>query len=236
MKNNSHNQLGALCCFIFTAFAGYPAVIYGPVTNSANDHIYYLLSQSTWTAAEAEAVTLGGHLATVRSDAENSWVLDTFSSHGGSFKTLWIGLYDTNGAGYFGWVSGETNVYRKWSAGEPNYIGVERYTHVYDLGRGGFAYNWNNYCDCTEEFGVPLHGVVEVTPAPPMVSIRVSEVEVCWTFRSNRTYQVQYRSQLNTNQWTDFGAPIPGSSGTNCITDEVIVGQPQRFYRVVERP
>src|SRR5439155_13144866 len=33
-------------------------ILAGPVTNAANGHIYYLLTQSTWTAAEAAAVRL----------------------------------------------------------------------------------------------------------------------------------------------------------------------------------
>src|SRR5437773_3497363 len=73
------------------------AVIYGPVTNEVNHHVYYLLGESTWTSAEAEAVNLGGHLATIRNDAENHWLVDTFSSFGGSYKSVWIGLYDPQG-------------------------------------------------------------------------------------------------------------------------------------------
>ena len=39
--------------------------VVGPITNPANGHDYYLLEASTWTAAEAEAVSLGGHLVTI---------------------------------------------------------------------------------------------------------------------------------------------------------------------------
>lgn len=62
------------------------------------------------------------------------------------------------------------------------------------------------------------------------------EVEICWNARSNRVYQVQYCSDLTTNLWTDLLPPIPGDSGTNCVTDKILVGQEQRFYRVVELP
>jgi hypothetical protein len=70
----------------------------------------------------------------------------------------------------------------------------------------------------------------------PAATIRVSEVEVCWHSASNRTYQVQYRSALDTNAWTDLGTPLPGNGSTHCITDKVPLGQPQRFYRVVTLP
>ena len=39
---------------------------------------------------------------------------------------------------------------------------------------------------------------------PPLVTIRASQVEVCWNSISNLTYQVQYRSDLTTNLWTSL--------------------------------
>jgi hypothetical protein len=70
----------------------------------------------------------------------------------------------------------------------------------------------------------------------PEASIRISEVEVCWTSVSNQNYQVQYRSTLTTNAWTNLGSPVAGTNSTTCITDKVALGQPQRFYRVVTVP
>ena len=70
----------------------------------------------------------------------------------------------------------------------------------------------------------------------PVASLRVSQVEFCWTSRSNRTYQVQYRSALTTNLWTNFGGPVPGNGTTNCVTEPVLPGEPQRYYRVEELP
>jgi hypothetical protein len=68
---------------------------------------------------------------------------------------------------------------------------------------------------------------------PPRVTIRISQVEVCWNSISNLTYQVQYRSDLTTNVWTSLLDCVRSTGSTTCILDPVIVGQPQRFYRVV---
>ena len=65
------------------------------------------------------------------------------------------------------------------------------------------------------------------------MSIGISEVEVFWTARTNRKYQVQYRTDLTTNTWANLGVAIPGSI-TNSIYDGVVVGQPKRFYRVTQ--
>ena len=70
----------------------------------------------------------------------------------------------------------------------------------------------------------------------PTASIRVSQVQICWNSASNRTYQVQYRSPLTTNAWLNLGPPVAGNSPTNCTTDDLAPGQPQRFYRVLALP
>jgi len=80
-------------------------------------------------------------------------------------------------------------------------------------------------------------GVPQVTQftfePPPLVTIRASQVEVCWNSISNLTYQVQYRSNLTTNVWTSLVDCVRSTGSTSCIFDPVVVGQPQRFYRVV---
>jgi len=68
----------------------------------------------------------------------------------------------------------------------------------------------------------------------PLVTIRASQVEVCWNSKSNLTYQVQYRSDLTTNLWTSLVACVRSTGATSCISDPIAAGQPQRFYRVVQ--
>ena len=109
-----------------------PHLLAGPVVNPANGHRYYLLNPSTWVEAEAAAVTLGGHLATVRNDAEENWIYATFSGVGGTnqSRSLLIGLCDPDPLhnavdplvrrSEFTWVSGEPVTYTHWADGEPN--------------------------------------------------------------------------------------------------------------------
>ena len=66
------------------------------------------------------------------------------------------------------------------------------------------------------------------------LTIQVSEVRLCWNSVSNAMYQVQYRSELTTNQWTNLGPPVAGNGTGNWITDPVRA--PRRFYQVVELP
>jgi hypothetical protein len=102
-----------------------PGVVTGSVTNLPNGHKYLLLEPATWNNAEATAVALGGHLVTINSPDENSWVYDTFASFGGVARDLWIGLYlpDPQGASVdrlirrtqFVWISGQPVTDQEWA-------------------------------------------------------------------------------------------------------------------------
>jgi hypothetical protein len=78
--------------------------------------------------------------------------------------------------------------------------------------------------------------VAVLTAEVAHATVRVSEVEICWSASTNTTYQLQYRSQLTGSFWTDLGPPRSGDGTTNCITDKVPRGEPQRFYRVLTVP
>jgi hypothetical protein len=77
----------------------------------------------------------------------------------------------------------------------------------------------------TQAFSVPV-------PDPPRLSIRVSQVELCWDTAINAWYQLQYRSTLTTNQWLPLTLWFPGSGNQFCTNDAILAGQAQRFYQV----
>jgi hypothetical protein len=85
----------------------------------------------------------------------------------------------------------------------------------------------------TGAFGSPPEVIQFTFAPPPLVTIRASQVEVCWNSKTNLTYQVQYRSDLTTNLWTSLVDCIRSTNSTSCVYDPIVVGQPQRFYRVV---
>lgn len=84
-----------------------------------NGHSYALTSTwSNWLDAEAEAVSLGGHLVTINTDNENQWLSDTFQdaycsgfSGQSSFNIAWIGYYYDNDESVWKWISGESVTY-----------------------------------------------------------------------------------------------------------------------------
>ncbi len=148
-----------------------PATIAGPIQNPANCHLYYLLDRNTWTASEAGAVKLGGHLVTINDQAENDWVYSTFSYYGNVCRNLWIGLTDREGEGDFKWVSGEEVSFLNWDQYTPepnNWEGKEHYVHIFYPGARPTGYPdgaWNDYQDLATFYGgIGQFGVVEVVP------------------------------------------------------------------------
>ena len=145
----------------------------GPIANPGNGHFYYLLSQDTWTGAEAEAVALGGHLATINDLGENNWVMSAFGTFGGVQRALWIGLTDAGHEGTFTWTDGEALAFTYWELGQPDNGGPgEDWVQLlppahYAAGQWNDFQNLNvvDYAD-VPLFGVPVNGVVEVVPEP----------------------------------------------------------------------
>ncbi|MBO46106.1 MAG: hypothetical protein CMJ96_04330 [Planctomycetes bacterium] len=137
-----------------------PPSILGTAVNPANGHTYHLLDSSTWTVAEANAVILGGHLATVRSQAENDWIWATFGNYGAQDRDLWIGLNDEAVEGTFVWSSGDPSSFRYWAAGQPdNNGGNENYVHIGELNTD----QWNDMFDAASTSWSPgYYGVVEI--------------------------------------------------------------------------
>ncbi len=159
-----HFSLLILVVLASSPVASEAAVIAGPIPNGGS--VYYLLSSNTWVNAEAEAFSLGGHLATINDAAEHAWVLTTFENYGAVPRSLWFGLTDQFSEGNFQWVSGEPVTFTAWAAGEPNQCaGEEDYVHTFPPGDSRNPF-WNDLLDngcggCGQCFGPP-NGVVEV--------------------------------------------------------------------------
>jgi hypothetical protein len=68
----------------------------------------------------------------------------------------------------------------------------------------------------------------------PIATIRQTSTQsmrICWDSLTNVFYQVEYKPNTSTDTWTELGSPVPGSGGTDCVTDSLLISS-QRFYRV----
>jgi len=97
-----------------------------------NGHSYYRSTGNAfWTDARTACANMGGHLVTVTSAAENTFIYNLWPSG-------WIGLTDEVTEGVWRWVTGETYSYTSWNPGEPNNAGNEDYIQFVGAGR------WND--------------------------------------------------------------------------------------------
>ncbi|MBF0590677.1 MAG: C-type lectin domain-containing protein [Nitrospirae bacterium] len=114
------------------------------VTNPSNNHQYKMIACSTWGGCEAAAATQGANLATVRSKAENDWIVKTFG-----LVNMWIGLNSQATQDKWVWVSGETSSYTDWGSGEPNYTSTDRCANI-DVSYDGTGQWDNTACNNTQ--------------------------------------------------------------------------------------
>jgi hypothetical protein len=97
-----------------------------------NGHSYYRSTGTAfWTNARANCLAMGGHLVTITSSGEQSFLFNLWPSG-------WIGLTDEVNEGTWRWVTGETYSYTNWNPGEPNNAGNEDYVQFVSNGR------WND--------------------------------------------------------------------------------------------
>ena len=196
-----------------------------PFINPHNHHTYIMLRAATWKKSEAQAVAMGGHLVTVRNQAEEDWLLQTFGRLGGTPRLLWIGLNDTAKKFHFGWSSGESVSYTCWAKGEPNNVGRgEDFVAIFYPGhdQGG---KWNDWNDRAKDpIGLPMNGIVEIIPkniesfAPPPNSPETSN-----SLRANSTSTSAARLTSTGNISVNETANSLAGSAIVEITPSVII-------------
>lgn len=117
-----------------------------------NGHSYYRSTGTAfWTNAKSNCAAMGGHLVTITTSGENSFIFNIWPSG-------WIGLTDEVTEGVWRWVTGETYSYTSWNPGEPNNSGNEDYGQFVGGGR------WNDLPNTSLPFVIEFDYVVNFTP------------------------------------------------------------------------
>ena len=94
-------------------------------------HRYYMFEEKmTWQAAKEYCEGVGGHLASITSQEENSVILGLSRK-----QNCWLGATDEVKEGKWKWVTGEPFEYSKWHKRPDNHKGKQHYL-FYWVGRG----------------------------------------------------------------------------------------------------
>lgn len=187
--------------------------------NPANGHTYHLLLGGSWTAAEATAISLGGHLATVNDALENDWIRTQWQNYNNTPTDLWIGFNDAAIEGTFVWADGSTSTYTNWDAGEPNNaLNGEDYTNIR---RDNATGNWNDLQDLPSGYFNDVHGVVEVgSSGPPPVGF-------CFGDGTGTACPCANSSVLGSGQGClnslGFGGKLSATGGSSVANDSIVL-------------
>lgn len=183
----SENAMLVWACILTTTGVVHAQPLPGPKVNPSNGHTYFLTPTiMSWQEAQHYAVSVGGNLVTIRSAAEQTWLVQNFFNpiqgrprpmFGGN--SLWIGFTDREVEGHWRWVSGEPVDFTAWWTGEPSNSPVdpdgsgEDFAVLYDpiiVSAGG---QWNDYSGerirpvgVQQVYDIDFHGIVEVVPSP----------------------------------------------------------------------
>jgi hypothetical protein len=103
----------------------HPDAVQWSIASGGNGHWYARINEPMdWQAAKVRAEQLGGHLATLTSQAENNFVMPLCQP--GEGLSSWLGGRRVGDA--WTWVTGEKWSFTNWAPGEPNNTnGVEFY-------------------------------------------------------------------------------------------------------------
>jgi serine/threonine protein kinase/formylglycine-generating enzyme required for sulfatase activity len=95
----------------------------GEVVTFAGHRYQFVPGNVSWTVAKAKAESMGGHLATVTSKEENTWLQKTFDAFMATEpnKNCWLGGYAEDKNKPWQWITGEPFEFQDWHFSEPNY-------------------------------------------------------------------------------------------------------------------
>jgi len=174
----NENNIPDSCEHVFECVS----VIDGPIIRPSTGSAYYLLSQSSWAAAEALAVQLHGHLATVNDLEENNFIVSTFEDKArsalgeGSKPSLWIGLSDEAEEGKYVWADGSSLGFTNYASGQPaGGIDDEDYIGIF-IGSGDWHGKWHDIVR-DRRLDDRCYGVVEVTSPALQVPGQYSTIQ-----------------------------------------------------------
>jgi hypothetical protein len=115
------------------------------VEDGGNGHWYTAVDTGLgWAESQAYAESLGGHLATPRSHAEDDFIYAVASQELEQAWQSWIGGFAFNGpcnsAASYAWVTGEPWDFTDWAPPEPNYSDECALSYAYY-----YPAQWNNF-------------------------------------------------------------------------------------------
>ncbi|XP_030609468.1 type-2 ice-structuring protein-like [Archocentrus centrarchus] len=97
---------------------------------------YHVSERMTWSVAEKNCISLGGHLASVHNILEYHELQRLILSGSHQYIETWIGGYDTQGINHWFWSDGTTVHFTNWCPAEPDNYGGHQHCLQMNYGVG----------------------------------------------------------------------------------------------------
>ena len=201
----------------------------------------------TWPQARDQALSRGGHLATITSEEE--WTrIQSLLGYALQGKYVWLGASDTEIEGVWKWVTGEPWSFTRWLPGQPdggtsqNYLAIRGSAGIellWDDGSSTAPYHlmekdWSSSPTNPDTDGDGARDFDEVVagtdPEDFGSALRTASlaipmdpplVRISWNLASGRAYSILYRDGLSqTGDWSELAGYI-GITGTGAYTAEL---------------
>lgn len=154
-----------------------------------NGHYYKVYNgQSSWEDAAAFCQSMGGHLATITSEEENTYLHDYLVSMG--LSGAYFGFSDVNIEGKWVWCTGEEVTFTNWDSSEPNNEGRKEHYGLFD-----FSHNDGKWNDGSYRSGTDANFICEWDADAPPDTGNDSSTKTTYLLKQAITYSVDYDSQ-----------------------------------------
>ncbi|MBN1511395.1 MAG: hypothetical protein JXB13_05225 [Phycisphaerae bacterium] len=165
-------RLHVIFCVSVAVFSGV-ATVDGQTWHEHGGHLYALTPNSgSWHDAQSQAQSFGADLVTIRSQAENDWLVSTLAPD----IAVWIGLYQLPGSTEpdesWVWVSGEPPTFVNWWPGQPNeHLPGDDYALLNSDADDGVWFNGQWHDVPLEGWPGPHYGIMEIVPEPGTMAL-----------------------------------------------------------------
>jgi hypothetical protein len=178
-----------MVCMIYFTSSMSAAPIRWSAAQGGNGHWYDVVRTDDgipWATARDAAAnsTLNGfqgYLATVTSQAENDFLVDTFAD---AIRGTWLGGFQPLGniepTGGWQWITGEPFIYTNWAPGEPNNSGGSENNLDFATAGSSVLGVWNDLNGVTPPATFVGGYVVEYVPELPS-SLLIALAAVCFS-------------------------------------------------------
>ena len=115
-------SIPALAALVAGGLGALAAPVVWDSSAGGNGNTYDVIVDNTitWDAAQAAAQAAGGNLATITSQAEQSFIESALASANAATGSYWFGIRETATEGVYQSVTGEAFGFTNWTPGEPN--------------------------------------------------------------------------------------------------------------------